>query len=131
MKIVHYINFALITLFLIAICILEEVTVSTSLRQTQEDCFLIEASVDRLDSVKNMEIAIMVDNLEYDWKQNESNMCYLVNHKSVQEIGQEIAKLKLYIASDDVANFKVSIEVIKFYCHSYLHFMGANIHNVL
>lgn len=131
MKVVHYINFAIIILFLIAICVIEEVMVSSSLRQTQEDCFLIEASIERLDSVKNMEIAIMVDNLEYDWKENESNMCYLVNHKSVQEIGQEIAKLKLYIASDDVDNFKVSLEVIKYYCHSYLHFMGANIHNVL
>ncbi len=131
MKIFHYLNFAIIILFLIAICILEEVMVSSSLRQTQKDCFMIDASVERLESVKNMEVALMVDNLEYDWKKNESNMCYLVNHKSIQEIGQEIAKLKLYIASDDVDNFKVSIEVIKFYCHSYLHFMGANIHNVL
>ena len=131
MKIFHYLNFAIIILFLIASCILEEVMVSSSLRQTQKDCFMIDASVERLESVKNMEVALMVDNLEYDWKKNESNMCYLVNHKSIQEIGQEIAKLKLYIASDDVDNFKVSIEVIKFYCHSYLHFMGANIHNVL
>lgn len=131
MKTVHYINFALIILFLIAICVLEEVLVSSSLREVQQDSLFIEASVERLDSVKNMEVALLVDNLEYDWKQNESSMCYLVNHKSVQEIGQEIAKLKLYIASDDVDNFKVSIEVIKFYCHSYLHFMGANLHNVL
>ncbi len=131
MKVLHYINFAIIIIFLIAICIVEEVLVSSSLRETQKDCLLIEATVERLDSVKNMEVAIMVDNLEYDWNENESSMCYLVNHKSVQEIGQEIAKLKLYIASDDVDNFKVSIEVIKFYCHSYLHFMGANIHNVL
>ncbi len=131
MKILHYINFALIIAFLIAICVAEEVIVSSSLRQTQQDCLFIEAAIERLDNVKNTEIALMVDNLEYDWKNNESNMCYLVNHKSVQEIGQEIAKLKLYIASDDVDNFRVSIEVIKFYCHSYLHFMGANFHNVL
>ena len=55
----------------------------------------------------------------------------MVNHKNIQEIGQEIIKAKQYITENNVEEFKVSIELIKFYCHSYLHFMGANLHNVL
>ena len=72
-----------------------------------------------------------VDNLEYMWRQDESALCFMVNHKSIQEIGQEVVRLKTYIAEDEVTEFKVSLEEIKHYCYGYLHFMGANIHNVL
>ena len=83
------------------------------------------------DSLQNMNIVMAVDNLEYVWLQDESSLCYMVNHKSVQEIGQEIVRLKSYIAEDEIIEFKVSLEEIENYCYAYLHFMGANIHNVL
>ncbi|MBO5394411.1 MAG: DUF4363 family protein [Clostridia bacterium] len=131
MKILHYINFVIIILLLAGICVAEEVVVSGSLKQVQTNCLEIEKIVDERENLKNMEVVLAVDNLEYNWGEDEKNMCYMVNHKSVQEIGSEIAKLKMYIADDDVANFRVSIQVIKLHCHDYLHFMGANMHNVL
>ena len=131
MKPFHIINFILIVLLLVGICLAEDLVVSNSLHEIQEMCYEIEVKVSTYDDLKNMDIVLSIDNLEYTWTKDESSMCYLVNHKSVQEIGQEIAKLKLYIASNDVDAFRVSIEQIKFYCHSYLHFMGANLHNVL
>lgn len=131
MKVFHYINFGIIFLFLIGICIIEEVYVSGSLKQAQYDCFQIEKQLEATQDLHNMDIALLVDNLEYHWDKNESDLCYMVNHKSIQEIGQEIAKMKSYVANNDVDAFKVSIETIKYYCHSYLHFMGANLHNIL
>ncbi len=131
MKVLHYINFAIITVFLIAICFVEDDLVSKSLQRMQSECFEIEKLVDEKDNIKNMDIVMEVENLEYTWLRDESNMCYLVNHKSIQEIGQEISKLKLYISENDVEAFKVSLSTIRGYCHSYLHFMGANFHNIL
>lgn len=131
MKVVHYINFAIITLFLIAICVLEEVYVNKSLKQAQDDSYKIEQQLEKNSSLRNMDLILLVDNLEYNWDRNESDLCYMVNHKSIQEIGQEIAKMKAYIINNDLDNFKVSLESIKLYCHSYLHFMGANFHNIL
>ena len=131
MKVFHLINFALIFLLLIGICIAEDLLVSNSLTQVQSYCFKIEQIVDEKENLKNMDVVLAVDNLEYNWTEDEKNMCFLVNHKSIQEIGQEVAKLKLYIASDDIEAFRVSLDLIKFYCHSYLHFMGANLYNVL
>ncbi len=131
MKVLHYINFAIITIFLIAICCIEDDIVSKSLVRMQSECFEIERLVEEKDNIKNMDIVMEVENLEYTWLQDESNMCYLVNHKNIQEIGQEISKLKLYICENDVEAFKVSLSTIRGYCHSYLHFMGANFHNIL
>ena len=118
-------------LLLIGICVLEDFLVSKSLSDIQNRCYKIEKVLERKENLKNMEIILTIDNLEYTWLNYESEMCYMVNHKSIQEIGEEIARLKLYIPSNDINSFKVSLQVIKSYCHSYLHFMGANFHNIL
>lgn len=131
MKAYHFIHFAVIILLLVGICISEELVVSNSLRDIQSRSIEIELLIDDYDSLKNTDIVLAVDNLEYRWSGYESKLCYMVNHKNIQEIGQEIAKIKEYVASDDIEACRVSLYSIKFYCHSYLHFMGANIHNVL
>ena len=131
MKAFHIINFVLIILLLAGICLAEEFVVSNSLRDIQSRSMEIELLLDDFQSLKNTEIVLAVDNLEDKWTHAESNLCFMVNHKNIQEIGQEIAKIKQYISSDDVDACKVSLYSIKFYCHSYLHFMGANLHNVL
>ena len=76
-------------------------------------------------------MVLAVDNLEDKWDKYESKLCFLVHHKNIQEIGLEIAKIKQYISNDDVGEFRVCVESIKMYCRGYLHFMGANLHNVL
>ena len=131
MKPFHIIYFVLIVLLLVGICLAEEITVSNSLRDVQSRAIEIEILIDESQTLKETEIVLAIDNLEDRWKNSESNLCFMVNHKSIQEIGQEIAKIKQYVASDDVDAAKVSLYSIKFYCHSYLHFMGANLHNVL
>ena len=58
-------------------------------------------------------------------------MCYLVNHKNIQEIGLEISKLKIYQKDDDLKEFEACLNAVKFYSQGYSHFMGASFHNVL
>lgn len=131
MKAVHCINLIIIILLLGGICLAEEFVVSASLRVVQYQSYRLEQLVEEKGTLKDMEVVMAVENLEYEWTKDEKKLCYMVNHKNIQEIGQEIAKIKMYIASDDIDALKVSTQSLKMYCHSYLHFMGANIHNVL
>ncbi len=130
-KIFHYINFGILFLFLIGICILEEYIVSDSLKQVQAQAYEIEQVLHERETLRDQEIINLVDNIEYSWSKNESNMCYMVNHKSIQEIGVEIARLKACIVIDNIDDFRIALEHLNFYSQSYLHFMGASIHNVL
>lgn len=131
MKVFSKIMLALIFAFLIAISVIEDVVVSSSLKTAMSDCLYIEKLSDDKNDLRTMDISLAVSDLESDWKQNESNMCYLVNHKNIQEIGLEISKLKVYQKENDTKEFRASLEAIKLYSEGYLHFMGANLHNVL
>lgn len=130
MKIFSKVMLILIFLFLIFISVFEEVVTSNALSQVHNICFILEEKVEGLEDIRKSEFILIVDNMEYDWLKNESKMCYLVNHKSIQEIGVEIAKMKNYLGENDIKEFKASLEAIKFYSESYLHFMGANFHNI-
>ena len=116
MKVFHYISFIVIILVLASLCVVEEMVVSTSLKEVQSACFEIERELAENENIKRMEVVLMVDNLEYMWTEDESRLCYMVNHKNVQEIGQEIAKLKMYIKEDDLQGFNVSLQQIEFFC---------------
>lgn len=131
MKIFSKIMLALIFVFLVAISIVEDRVVSDGLKMAMDDCLYIEKLSDDETDLRNMDISLAVSDLESNWKQNESNMCYLVNHKNIQEIGLEISKLKVYQKENDTKEFRASLEAIKLYSEGYLHFMGANLHNVL
>lgn len=131
MKIFSKVMLGLIFLFLIGISVAEELIVSNGLKLVMDDCLYIESISDELDDVRTMDIALAVSDLEYHWKKSESDMCYMVNHKNIQEIGLEISKLKVYQKENDPKEFRACMEAIKAYSQSYLHFMGASIHNVL
>ena len=125
------VNIIIIFLFLIGICILEDAVVTNGVREVNIDCMAIEELVEHMEDVRTMEVVMAVENLEYSWKKNESMMCYLVNHRSIQEIGVEISKLKGFLENNELNDFKSSLDAIKFYSHSYLHQMGASLHNIL
>ena len=125
---------------LIAVCVVEDDLVSSSLSLVDDycyeievaiDCYEIEVAIEENDGIKNSDVCTLVDNLEYSWFANEWKLCYVVNHKSIQEIGVEISRLKSYIEEGDEKEFRASLELIKLYREQYEHFMGASLHNIL
>ena len=125
------VSILVILAILITICVVEDSLVSSSLSFVDEYCYEIEVAISENDGIKNSDVCTLVDNLEYSWFANEWKLCYVVNHKSIQEIGVEISRLKSYIEEGDEKEFRASLELIKLYREQYEHFMGASLHNIL
>lgn len=115
---------------LTTICVIEDRLVLSSLEKVNNYCYEIEEVVKK-NGIVNGEVASLVDNLEYSWKENESMLCFLVNHKSIEQMAIEIVRLKTYIDEGEPIEFLVSLELIKHYVETFQHFMGANFHNIL
>ena len=125
------VSILVILAILITVCVVEDSLVSSSLSLVDEYCYGIEVAISENDGIKNSDVCTLVDNLEYSWFANEWKLCYVVNHKSIQEIGVEISRLKSYIEEGDEKEFRASLELIKLYREQYEHFMGASLHNIL
>ena len=125
--------FAIVFVFfvLMAICLIEDKLVLSALTKVNNICYDIENAVESNEGIVNGEVASLVDNLEYVWEKNESSLCFMVNHKSIEQLGVEIVRLKTYIDEEEQIEFYVSLEMIKHYVETFQHFMGASFHNIL
>lgn len=115
---------------LIAICVVEDRVIVSSLNEVKNYCYEIEEVAEK-NGIVDGEVASLVDNLEYSWTVNEGKMCFMVNHKSIEQLGIEIVRLKTYIDEEEPIEFFVSLEIIKHYVETFQHFMGASFHNIL
>ena len=115
---------------LIVICVVEDRVIVSSLNEVKNYCYEIEEIAEK-NGIVDGEVASLVDNLEYSWTVNEGKMCFMVNHKSIEQLGIEIVRLKTYIDEEEPIEFFVSLEIIKHYVATFQHFMGASFHNIL
>ena len=116
---------------IIAICVIEDRLVISSLESVNEYCYEIETAIEENGGIVNGDVASLVENLEYSWKRDEGKLCFMVNHKSIEQLGVEIVRLKTYIDEEEPIEFYVSLNIIKSYVESFQHFMGASVHNIL
>lgn len=128
--------FQIISIFLIfgilvAVCVIEDKLVTVALERVDNYCYQIENAMKENGGIGNNKVNGLVLNLEYNWLEDESKLCFLVNHKSIQEIGIEISKLASYIEQNDIKEFTVSLNLIKLHSDQYFHFMGASFYNIL
>lgn len=125
------VSFLIIIGVLIAICVVEDRLVTDSLIQVKDYCYQIEMAAEESGAITSGEVASLVDNLEHSWKKNEGKLCFMVNHKSIEQLGVEIVRLKTYIDEEEEIEFFTSLEIIKHYVETFQHFMGASFHNIL
>lgn len=123
--------FLVIIALLVTICVVEDRLVSDSLMEVKDYCYKIEMASEENGGITNGEVTSLVDNLETAWKKNEGKLCFMVNHKSIEQLGVEIVRLKTYIDEEEEIEFFTSLEIIKHYVETFQHFMGASFHNIL
>lgn len=72
-----------------------------------------------------------VEKLETIWLKHESILCMFANHKDMQDMAVEIAKMKANVAVNQYEDFHASLNVVIYYTDSYTHFMGVSFQNIL
>lgn len=125
------VSFLVIVGLIVTICVVEDKLVADSLMKVKTYCYQIEMASEQEGGITSGQVASLVDNLENSWKKNEGKLCFLVNHKSIEQLGVEIVRLRTYIDEEEEIEFFTSLEIIKQYVETFQHFMGASFHNIL
>ena len=126
-----YFYLFLILSVLVLSCVLEEFLVNKYLKDIDFQVSQIQTFVSDKKNINTNEILFMVESLDDAWHSHEAVLCLLVNHKDMEDIGLEIARLKSNISTNQVEDFNASLSLIRFFTDTYHHVMGTNIFNVL
>ncbi len=124
------IHISIIILFLIGICITEQILYQKYFEETTKRVEELRLVAETSTDVNTEEIISRTNDLEDYWTKKESVLCTFINHKEIEDIGVEISKLKSAIKENEKHVFVESLNLISFYLKSYEHMIGINAQNI-
>ena len=127
----RFLTSILIVCVLLGICIWEQAMVDNYLNDIYNKALQIQEYVEEKETVKDDKLMQMVEEMDEAWKNYEKMFCFVINHKDIDDLSVEIARLRANIESDQAQDFKSGVNVIIHYTQSYHHIMGASLQNIL
>lgn len=116
---------------LLAIVIWEQIFVDDTLNSLTRKIEKIDAEIVALADINTDDIVASVDELDKYWTKKEQVFCLIINHNDLNRIGEQIKKVKVYVAQNNKDDCVYEIETLKFYVESYRHVMEINIQNLM
>ncbi|MBQ7884563.1 MAG: DUF4363 family protein [Clostridia bacterium] len=120
----------LICLFLIGLCIADELLVDSTLHQIKLTGNKLYAYAQQLDSVNDKQLITEANNLLEFWSSRESILSFLSNHKDIREMGIELTKMIAYAKQDIREEFNASLELVIYYTDAFHQVMGISFQNI-
>ena len=117
-------------LVLVGIIVWEQLSVNSYLNEIKDITDRLTIMVSENEQINTTEILEQVDNLEDVWNKHESILCLLANHKDMQELSVEIARMRACVSVNQFEDFKASLSIIIYFSEAYHHFMGISLQNI-
>jgi len=125
------IGIIIISVFLVAICVAEEVLINSTLKNVENMGKTLSTLSQQTETVATPEIIELSNNLYEYWMDNEPMLCFFVNYKDMGEMGNEINRLVSYSKGDVKEEFDASLSLVLYYCETFNHITGFSVQNIL
>lgn len=125
-----YIYLSIIIIFLVAVCVWEEIAVNNYLEKIDDYASSLQTMVLNRQNIDSEEILLTIENMEEVWRQKEDTFCVIINHQQVEVIGIEIARLKASATNNDKKEFVLGLSAIRFFIDNINHIIGLSIQNL-
>lgn len=117
-------------LLLIGVSVWEQITVNKYLDDIQNKTLAIINITTNVENIQTQEIIKKVDELEKTWKDYESVLCLIANHKDMRDLCVEIQRLRGNIEVNQFEDFTASLKIIYHLAQDYHYLMGVSWQNV-
>jgi len=121
---------SIICIFLVGICILEEILVNTTLTDLKNKSTKMYELYKNSDSADTEELQNLTLKLKNYWDERENLLCFFINHKDMHEMGNEITRLISYSKFNLKEEFEASLLLVIYYSKEFNHIMGVSIQNI-
>lgn len=126
----RYVYVIFIVVILVAICVVEQILVNNYLGEMKACTTEIVELAKNKTEIDTPEIKQKVEELDKKWQGYETTLCFLVNLKDIDDIGIELAKMRVYASENNVAEFNASLELVLYHLDNYYSAMGINFENI-
>lgn len=120
----------IISIFLVGVCITEEILVKTTLTEINNQGNELYALVQNASNLNTPEVLSATRKLNDFWLANEDALCFFVNHKDMHEMGNELIKMISYAKNNIKEEYTTSLELVIYYSSTFHHIMGVSLENI-
>ena len=117
-------------LALFGIIVWEQLSVNSYLDEIRDITDKLTIMVSGNEQINTTQVLEEVDRLEDIWNKHENILCLLANHKDMQELSVEIARMRACVSVNQFEDFKASLSIIIYFSEAYHHFMGISLQNI-
>lgn len=100
------------------------------LSSIETEVFALQTDVNNSESIDNNDFLFKVKNLQELWEEKEKAFCVVLNHKDVEVIGGEIARLMGAVIINNKDEFVLALTQLAFYINNLQHIMGLSTQNL-
>ena len=119
-----------LVLFLAGVIVWEQLSVSAYLDEVRDITDNLTEMVSGSEQINTTRVLEEVDRLDQVWKKHENILCLLANHKDMQDLSVEIARMRACVSVNQFEDFKASLSIIIYFTDAYHHFMGISFQNI-
>ena len=124
------IGILIMVVFLVVVCIGEEIMVGTSVSKVKENCQKLYTLARESGSVDTDEIILLTTKTVDYWKKQEHDLCFFINYKDMSEMSNELIRVLSYAKDNIKEEFIASLSLVLYYCETFDHITGFNFQNI-
>ena len=118
------------TLLLVGVVTFQQIFADTALDELMTRIETLDTEITEKADINLENIIKITDDLDDFWTKKERILCLVINHNDLNNVGEQIKRVKTYIKNNDKENCLVELETLKFYAESYRHVMEINLQNL-
>ena len=120
----------LLALGLIGMVIAEQLYVADTLKYMQTETEQIKTTIFENNDINSTFLIEKINALDENWKKRESILCFIVNHKDMEKVGEQIEKLKVLISQNKKEEAEYEAQLLVYYVDGYEHFIAVTFQNI-
>lgn len=126
----RYVIIMLMFLVLIGLVCAEQIFVRNTINLMKLKVNDLIVEIDSIDAIDNQSVTQKIQDLDYIWMQKEQVLCLIVNHKDMENVGEQIAKLKTLISQNNKQKAEQELDLLNYYIDCYEHFVSISWQNL-
>jgi len=116
---------------LVGISVVEEILLKQNLTTLYNKSVNLKNLVEEVENVNSNLVLDEIDELDEFWKSCENYICIVINHINIEEVGEQLTKIKLLGEQNKKEELIIEINLLIYYSKSYEHMLIPSLQNIL